>query len=41
MFESCLSMAITDWAAKTCVDKEYMECWKPLKRHFDPNCRNK
>lgn len=35
MFESSLSMAITEWANKTKVDEKYHECWKPLKKHFN------
>jgi hypothetical protein len=35
MFESSLSMAITEWANKTKVDEKYYECWKPLKKHFN------
>ena len=34
MFESSLSMAVTDWANRTKVDDKYFECWQPLKKHF-------
>lgn len=34
MFESSLSMAITEWGNKTKVDQQYYECWQPLKKHF-------
>lgn len=39
MFESCLSLAVTPWGLKHCqkIDGSYNECWKPLKKHFDPN----
>jgi len=39
MFESSLSMAITEWGNKICekVDPNYYKCWKPLIKHFDPN----
>lgn len=37
MFESCLSMAVTKWGNELCetVDREYHECWEPLKKHFN------
>nr|KAG5704842.1 hypothetical protein BaRGS_001313 [Batillaria attramentaria] len=41
MFESSLSMAVTDWANKTKVDADYYQCWQPLKKHFDPNWKPK
>ena len=34
MFESSLSMAVTEWGNKTKVDDKYYECWQPLKKHF-------
>lgn len=39
MFESSLSMAITEWAEKTCqkLDHTYYTCWQGLKKNFDPN----
>uniref|UniRef100_A0A803YIQ8 Homogentisate 1,2-dioxygenase n=1 Tax=Meleagris gallopavo TaxID=9103 RepID=A0A803YIQ8_MELGA len=41
MFESSLSMAVTEWGLKTsnCLDKNYYKCWEPLKSHFNPNCK--
>lgn len=37
MFESSLSMAVTDWGNNTQVDPRYYQCWLPLKKHFNPN----
>ena len=39
MFESSLSMALTQWGNETCevVDGEYFKCWGDLKDHFDPD----
>jgi homogentisate 1,2-dioxygenase len=38
MFESSLSMALTPWAeSRGLLDEAYQDCWKPLKKHFDPN----
>lgn len=37
MFESSLSMAVTDWGNVTKVDPQYFQCWQPLKKHFNPN----
>ncbi|CAJ0924387.1 unnamed protein product, partial [Mesorhabditis belari] len=34
MFESSLSMVITDWALKENVDWNYHKDWQPLKKHF-------
>ncbi|XP_019770431.2 homogentisate 1,2-dioxygenase isoform X2 [Dendroctonus ponderosae] len=36
MFESCLSLAITEWGAKTCekLDPEYFKCWQGLNSNF-------
>ncbi|OXB68916.1 hypothetical protein ASZ78_005353 [Callipepla squamata] len=41
MFESSLSMAVTEWGLKTSnrLDKNYYKCWEPLKSHFNPNCK--
>ncbi|BFZ09238.1 hypothetical protein BsWGS_12277 [Bradybaena similaris] len=36
MFESSLSMAVTQWANTTKVDPNYFQCWQPLKKHFTP-----
>lgn len=39
MFESSLSLAITNWGNDTCekVDHNYYKVWEPLRKHFDPN----
>ena len=39
MFESSLSLALTKWGEETCnkLNKEYYQCWKGLKKHFNPN----
>ncbi|XP_013078616.2 homogentisate 1,2-dioxygenase-like isoform X1 [Biomphalaria glabrata] len=34
MFESSLSMAVTEWANTTKVDSDYYQCWQPLLKHF-------
>lgn len=34
MFESSLSMVVTDWANKENVDVDYYKDWQPLKKHF-------
>lgn len=34
MFESSLSMVVTDWANGTCVDKDYYKCWAGLEKKF-------
>ena len=34
MFETSLSMAVTEWGNKTKVDEAYHECWQPLKKYF-------
>ncbi|XP_077864110.1 homogentisate 1,2-dioxygenase-like [Saccoglossus kowalevskii] len=36
MFESSLSMSLTEWANETChkVDKDYYKCWQSLTSHF-------
>ncbi|CAB1349936.1 unnamed protein product [Coregonus sp. 'balchen'] len=41
MFESSFSMAVTKWGLETCkrLDKNYYQCWEPLRKHFDPNWR--
>uniref|UniRef100_A0A0B6Z789 Homogentisate 1,2-dioxygenase n=1 Tax=Arion vulgaris TaxID=1028688 RepID=A0A0B6Z789_9EUPU len=36
MFESSLSMTVTEWANKTKVDSDYFKCWQPLTKHFSP-----
>uniref|UniRef100_A0A8C9FZJ4 Homogentisate 1,2-dioxygenase n=1 Tax=Pavo cristatus TaxID=9049 RepID=A0A8C9FZJ4_PAVCR len=43
MFESSLSMAVTEWGLKTSnrLDKNYYKCWEPLKSHFNPNSDTK
>jgi len=39
MFESSLSLAVTNWGNKLCgkVDPEYYKCWQGLKKNFNPN----
>uniref|UniRef100_A0AAX7T7V1 Homogentisate 1,2-dioxygenase n=1 Tax=Astatotilapia calliptera TaxID=8154 RepID=A0AAX7T7V1_ASTCA len=39
MFESSFSMAVTKWGLHTCqkLDKNYYQCWEPLRSHFNPN----
>jgi len=39
MFESSLSMSLTKYAADEsgCIDRNYNDCWQPLKKHFDIN----
>ena len=39
MFESSLSMTVTEWGEKTCskLDADYYKCWQGLKKNFDPN----
>ena len=36
MFESSLMLAVTEWPEETCskLEKDYYECWQPLKKHF-------
>ncbi|CAJ0568255.1 unnamed protein product, partial [Mesorhabditis spiculigera] len=34
MFESSLSMVVTDWAQEENVDKDYYKDWQPLTKHF-------
>uniref|UniRef100_A0A914KG53 Homogentisate 1,2-dioxygenase n=1 Tax=Meloidogyne incognita TaxID=6306 RepID=A0A914KG53_MELIC len=34
MFESSLSLVVTDWANKENVDEDYYKDWEPLKKHF-------
>jgi homogentisate 1,2-dioxygenase len=36
MFESSLAYKTTDFALKT-LQKDYLDCWKGLKAHFNPN----
>ena len=39
MFESCFSMAVTEWGEKTChkLEPDYFKCWQSLQKHFDPS----
>ena len=39
MFESSLSLAVTEWGEKTCckLDHTYYQCWQSLGKNFDPN----
>jgi homogentisate 1,2-dioxygenase len=36
MFESSLSLILTEWSMKTCerVDHDYFKCWSGLRKHF-------
>ncbi|KAI6233466.1 Homogentisate 1,2-dioxygenase [Aphelenchoides fujianensis] len=34
MFESSLSLVVTDWAREQHVDRDYHKDWAPLKKHF-------
>jgi len=34
MFESSLSLVVTDWANAEHMDSEYYKDWQPLKKHF-------
>ena len=34
MFESSLSLVVTDWANSENIDKEYYKDWEPLKKYF-------
>lgn len=35
MFESSLSLAVTQWAqAAPELDQNYFKCWQPLEKHF-------
>jgi len=34
MFESSMSMVVTDWANRENVDSEYYKDWQPLTKHF-------
>lgn len=38
MFESSLSLAVTEWGEKTCqkLDHNYYKSWQGLKKHFNP-----
>jgi homogentisate 1,2-dioxygenase len=38
MFESCLSLAVTKWAAETSekLDKNYYKVWSDIESNFDP-----
>lgn len=42
MFESSLSLKVTHYGNTDCrtVDEKYYECWKPLKKYFDPQSRD-
>lgn len=35
MFETSLSLAVTKWGLKACLDENYHKCWEPLKSHFN------
>ncbi|KAH0628690.1 hypothetical protein JD844_010113 [Phrynosoma platyrhinos] len=35
MFETSFSLAVTKWALKTSLDKNYYKCWESLKSHFN------
>ena len=39
MFESSLSMTVTEWGERTCnkLDADYYKCWQELKKNFDPS----
>lgn len=39
MFETSLSMAVTQWGEETCdkLDHTYYTCWQTLKSNFDPS----
>ena len=41
MFETYYGLAVTDWAANQCakIDKDYHQCWKGLRKHFDPTAK--
>lgn len=42
MFESCMSLAVTEWSQNsTYIDHDYPSCWQPLKKNFDPNWKPK
>jgi homogentisate 1,2-dioxygenase len=36
MFESSLSMAMTEWAQKNCVEENYFQVWQGVKKTFNP-----
>lgn len=38
MFETSFGLALTKWAEETCqkIDKRYADCWKGIKKNFDP-----
>jgi hypothetical protein len=36
MFESSLSLVVTDWANRENVDEDYHLDWAPLQKHFGP-----
>lgn len=37
MFESSLSLCVTEWADKLCMklDDNYYKCWQNMKKHFN------
>lgn len=39
MFESSLSLAVTQWGEHTCqkLDQDYYRCWQAIKKNFNPN----
>ncbi|XP_064489375.1 homogentisate 1,2-dioxygenase-like [Ornithodoros turicata] len=39
MFESSLSLAVTEWGVHTCnkLDQDYYRCWQGIKKSFNPN----
>ncbi|ESO03674.1 hypothetical protein HELRODRAFT_185625 [Helobdella robusta] len=39
MFESCLSLSLTEWSLHGCgkIDPDYYKCWNGLENHFDVN----
>jgi homogentisate 1,2-dioxygenase len=41
MFESSMSMAITEWGQETCLklDHDYYKCWQGLTDNFDQNLK--
>jgi len=34
MFETCMTLKLTDFAAENLVQKNYYQCWQGLKKHF-------
>lgn len=41
MFETSLSMAVTEWGELGCqkLDQEYYQCWQGIPKTFNPNWR--